>query len=150
MTLVSSLSNPRSVKVLHPYRYNSSLHDPCADPMRCSHLCVITPRHRARCQCPDGQNFVDRQQSICDAASEAPVAEPQICKCENGGICDSKTACVCDSPNFYGTYCEHSRTQIDTSQSAVAPIVVPIILVIIVILMSVGLYIFFKKDRSKS
>merc|ERR1711997_486655 len=55
--LVSSLANPRSLKVLHPYRYNSSLHDPCADPMRCSHICVIVPGHRARCQCPDGQNL---------------------------------------------------------------------------------------------
>jgi len=146
--LVSSLANPRSLKVLHPYRYNSSLHDPCADPMRCSHICVIVPGHRARCQCPDGQNFVDRQQSICDAASEAPVAEPQICKCQNGGICDTKAACVCDK-NFYGTYCENSLKRIDTSESAVAPILVPIFLVILVILASIGLYIYFRRN-SKS
>ena len=148
VTLVSSLANPRSLKVLHPYRYNSSLHDPCADPMRCSHICVIVPGHRARCQCPDGQNFVDRQQSICDAASEAPVAEPQICKCQNGGICDTKAACVCDK-NFYGTYCENSLKRIDTSESAVAPILVPIFLVILVILASIGLYIYFRRN-SKS
>jgi len=148
VTLASSLANPRSLKVLHPYRYNSSLHDPCNDPMRCSHLCVIVPGHRARCQCPDGQNFVDRQSSICDAASEAPVPQPRICKCQNGGICDSsgKTTapCVCE-PDFHGTYCENSLKRIDTSESSVAPILVPIFLVIVVALLSVGLYIYFKK-----
>ena len=40
ITLAKNLANPRSVKVLHPYRYNTSLHDPCAD-RHCSHLCVI-------------------------------------------------------------------------------------------------------------
>jgi low density lipoprotein-related protein 2 len=68
VTLARNLPNPRSVKVLHQFRYNSTIHDSCKD-RHCSHLCVIVPGGRARCECPDGQGFVDRQQSICDAGT---------------------------------------------------------------------------------
>ena len=149
MTLVSNLANPRSVKVLHPYRYNVSLTNPCGE-TQCSHLCVIVPGHRARCACPDGQNFSPQsRQSSCDAASLAPIAEPLVCKCQNGGICDqnNNAQCVCDT-DFHGTYCENSLRKIDTSQSGVSAILVPIFLVILVILASGGLYIYFKREKS--
>lgn len=147
VTLVKNLANPRAVKVLHPYRYNSSLHDPCSD-RHCSHLCVIVPGRRARCQCPDGQNFVDRQQSNCDAASEPPLAQPLVCKCRNGGICRDDTSCLCE-PGFHGTYCENGKKAIHTGGSAsAANIVVPLFFVILIAIAGVGLFLWYRRGKS--
>jgi low density lipoprotein-related protein 2 len=146
VTLIKNLNNPQSVKVLHPYRYNNSIHDPCMD-RHCSHLCVIVPGHRAKCECPDGQSFVDRQAATCDAASEPPLAQPLICKCRNGGICRDDTSCQCD-PGFHGTYCENGKKPIITSgNSNTAAIVVPVFLMVIVILLSIGVYAWYRRGE---
>ncbi len=68
VTVARDLANPRSVRVLHGLRYNSSLDNPCrsgANP--CSHLCLMLPGARARCKCPDRQAFVSKEQTVCDA-----------------------------------------------------------------------------------
>ena len=146
VTLVKRLANPRSIRVLHPYRYNTTIHDPCAD-RHCSHLCIALPRHRARCQCPDGQNFVDRQQSICDAASEPPLAEPLICKCRNGGFCKDDQSCQCE-PDYHGAFCENSAKKIDTNTTTSAAVVVPVMLIVLIILLSIAFYIWFRKSQT--
>jgi low density lipoprotein-related protein 2 len=70
VTVARNLVNPRSVKVLHPLKYNTTAKDPCTqDNFHCSHLCLLIPGGRARCACPNGQNFVDRQQTVCDAGN---------------------------------------------------------------------------------
>lgn len=63
-----NLANPRSVRILHPLKYNTTLKNPCAqDSHPCSHLCLLVPGERFRCACPSGQNFVDGQKQLCDA-----------------------------------------------------------------------------------
>ena len=140
----------RSVKVLHPDRYNSSVHNPCAN-RHCSHLCVVIPGGRARCECPDNQQFVDRDQSICDAPSEPSIPEPLICKCRNGGFCrddPDDSSCQCDE-DFSGTFCENEVRRVPTyGASAPAAVVVPVFLVVIVILSAIGLYIYMRKRQN--
>ena len=74
--LAKNLPNPKSLKVVHNLRYNMTLLNPCRDgATSCSHLCVLIPDRGARCQCPDGQDFVDRDQNICDAGKEIRTNE---------------------------------------------------------------------------
>ena len=150
VTLIKTLANPRSVKVLHPYRYNNSLHDPCSE-KRCSHLCVIVPGKRnhpqARCQCPEGSYFTDRQQSMCDGAQNAPLAEPLVCKCRNGGVCRDDESCACE-PDFSGNYCETEVRRIPTyGASTPAAVVVPVFLIVIILLVAAGVYFYYRKTR---
>lgn len=147
VTLVKNLANPLAVKVLHPYRYNKTLHNPCLD-RHCSHLCVLTPGKRTRCQCPDGQNFVDQQQSACDAAFISPLAQPLICKCRNGGWCQGDGSCYCE-PGFHGEYCENGKTAILTGgNSSSATFLVPIFLVFAIVAVAIGIFIHYRKDKS--
>ena len=147
VALAKNLNNPKSVVVLHPYRYNNSLHNPCDD-RHCSHLCVIVPGNRARCECPDGQRFVDREQSICDAASEAPLALPLVCKCRNGGFCREDTSCECEK-DFSGTYCENEVRRVPTHGSSTpSAVVLPVLLILIVILAATGLYLYWRNKQT--
>ncbi len=68
VTLARNLNNPKSVKVLHQYRYNTTLKNPCLD-MHCSHMCVLVAAGRPVCKCPDGQRFINPQQTNCDAGT---------------------------------------------------------------------------------
>ena len=68
VTIARNLANPRAVRVLHPQKYNLTAKDPCSqENFHCSHLCLLIPGGRARCACPNGQNFVDPPQTICQA-----------------------------------------------------------------------------------
>lgn len=130
----------------HFARYNNTIHNPCED-RHCSHLCIIVPRNRAKCACPDGQNFVDSQQSICDAASEAPLPQPLICKCRNGGICRDDTSCECKE-DFSGRYCETEVRRVPTTgATAPAAVVVPVFLLVIVIVAVIAFYVFWRRGQ---
>ena len=66
--VATGLANPRSIRVVHALRYNTTLENPCRSGVNpCSHLCLMLPGARARCKCPDKQRFVDKEQTICDA-----------------------------------------------------------------------------------
>ncbi len=72
VVVARDLPNPKALKVVHRLRYNLTYIERGMNPCRkntndCSHLCVLVPGLRARCKCPNGQGFVDEQQTICDA-----------------------------------------------------------------------------------
>ena len=68
VSIARNVNNPRDVKVLHSQRYNLTITNPCASSSaQCSHLCLVLPRQRKRCACPNGQSFIDADRLICDA-----------------------------------------------------------------------------------
>ena len=62
VSIVRQLNNPRTLKILHPLRYNTSLiYHPCLQRPGCSHICVITGSfNNHKCLCPQGE--INRQQ----------------------------------------------------------------------------------------
>lgn len=72
VSVAKNLNNPRSVKVLHSLRYNMSLVNPCTHDHSnpCSHLCLVIPFNQSRCACPDGQRFLNADQTNCDGGEE--------------------------------------------------------------------------------
>lgn len=147
--MANDLPNPKAVKVLHAARYNQSLENPCDESVTsCSHLCLLIPGGRARCKCPAGQAFSDVEQTICDAATVKALAQPLICKCQNGGTCNEDTTCDCEE-NFSGTYCENEVRRVRTmGASTPAAVIVPVFLIVIVILTSAGLYIYWRRRQA--
>jgi low density lipoprotein-related protein 2 len=71
VVLASNLANPQAIQVVHERRYNTSVVNPCRESVNpCSHLCVVIPGGRSVCKCPEGQRFVDRDQTVCDAGKK--------------------------------------------------------------------------------
>ena len=76
------------------------------------------------------------------------MAQPLICKCENGGICKPDTSCQCEE-NFSGTYCDNEVRRVRTrGGSTPAAVIVPVFLIVIVILTSAGLYIYWRRKQA--
>lgn len=82
-------------------------------------------------------------------ASEHARPLPQICPCQNGGLCQEDESgngliCVC-LPEFSGQHCEfYSERMFGSSPGSAAAIYIPI-LVAILIAATVGLYFIIKK-----
>ena len=68
VVISENLANPMAVKIFHMSRYNTTLKNPCAA-KKCSHVCVLVPGNQAKCKCPSGQSFTDRDQTTCDAGN---------------------------------------------------------------------------------
>ncbi len=102
-----------------------------------------------RCACPDdGDNFVDKERNVCDAATALPLTMPQVCQCQNGGVCKSDLTCDCKD-NSYGRFCEGDVTRTLTfGANSPAAVVVPVFLIVIVILSAASLYIYWKRKQS--
>ncbi|XP_065212523.1 low-density lipoprotein receptor-related protein 2 isoform X2 [Planococcus citri] len=134
--VAKDLVNPSSVKAYHASKYNTSLSNPCKN-SPCSHLCLIIPGGMS-CACPDNSKpRTGISEVFCDAASEQPRAAPQVCSCENGGICKEGTkeeqlVCECP-PQFSGPYCEvhakQSFTQIFNRSNLLYPFVIGVVLI---------------------
>ena len=72
------------------------------------------------------------------------MAEPQICKCQNGGTC-VEDGCKCEK-DFSGSYCETEVRRVRTTGgSGAAAVIVPVFLILIVIITSIGLYLYWRK-----
>ena len=142
-----NLTNPHSVKIFHPKRYNTDLKNPCQH-RECSHLCVVIPGHQARCRCPDDSRNVHIDS--CDAANEPPLPQPLVCKCRNGGICIGDDGDACHCPDSYsGQHCEnHVQKERTTADSNTAALVVPLFLVVVILIAAVGLWFWYRRDRS--
>ena len=84
---------------------------------------------------------------MCDGAQNAPLAEPLVCKCRNGGVCRDDESCACE-PDFSGNYCETEVRRIPTyGASTPAAVVVPVFLIVIILLVAAGVYFYYRKTR---
>ncbi|XKL63596.1 hypothetical protein PGB90_005960 [Kerria lacca] len=135
-----NLVNPSGVKAYHKLRYNISMTNPCKN-NQCSHLCLIIPGGTS-CACPDNSKpKTGISEMYCDAASELPKPAPQICMCENGGICignsNGELKCLC-ATDFSGPSCElhakQSRMPFFIRSNLIYPFVVAILLISAVLL----------------
>ena len=151
VTLARNVKNPRAVKILHSQRYNLTLGDPCStrQPRRCSHICLLLPKGRTACACPNGQSFADPERTTCNAAQEQPKPQPLVCKCQNGGVClggsENADACACPD-NFSGRYCQIGAVPLTGVGGDASPavVIVPVILIVIIVLVLIGLYIYWR------
>ena len=76
VVLAKNLQNPKDLQVVHKLRYNTTLTNPCRDGInRCTHLCLLVPGGRARCACPNNQQFVDNDRTVCDSATVSHFIE---------------------------------------------------------------------------
>jgi len=144
VSIVRQLNNPRTLKILHPLRYNTSLiYHPCLQRPGCSHICVITGSfNNHKCLCPQGE--INRQQ--CSKVYKSPKPQPLICRCQNGGVCIDENTCHCED-DYYGRYCEIGKTPIDAGgvRGTPAAVIVPVLLIVIVILTAIGLYFYWRR-----
>lgn len=75
------------------------------------------------------------------------MAEPQICKCQNGGIC-TEEGCECEE-DFSGDYCENEvRRVLTIGGSSAAAVIVPVFLIVLVILTAIGLFLYWRTKRA--
>lgn len=138
--------------------------NPCKN-NQCSHLCLIIPGGTS-CACPDNSkpktgisemycdagefnsftNYLillkmNNSNYLTSAASELPKPAPQICMCENGGICignsNGELKCLC-ATDFSGPSCElhakQSRMPFFIRSNLIYPFVVAILLISAVLL----------------
>ncbi|XP_060535234.1 low-density lipoprotein receptor-related protein 2 [Cylas formicarius] len=150
VTVQRDLLNPSGVKVLHESRYNTSLPNPCAS-NQCSHLCLAVPNGH-RCACPDSQatpSHKSKAEIVCDAPTEPPRALPQVCRCENGGVCRESDldGLECDCPEHYeGRYCEARAAQgTDGPGAAATAVVVPVVVILLILGAATGVWFFIRK-----
>ena len=170
VTLAKQLSNPKTLKVVHPLRYNTTLSNPCRVGFnQCSHLCIMIPGGKSRCKCPTGQSFINTDRTICDAGTISytfkvnvvhkpmllfsvtvdPKALPLVCPCLNGGVCTGNAqVCQCED-NFSGSQCETEVTKVRTfGVSSPAAVFVPVFLIVVVILTAGGLYVYWRRKQA--
>ncbi len=78
----------------------------------------------------------------------SPKPEPLVCRCKNGGICQSDTSCSCGD-NFSGQYCETEvrRVPTDGGDASTAAVVVPLFLVVVIILVSLAMYFWWRRKQ---
>ena len=147
-----SNNTPNNYMASFPYRYNTSISNPC-DRKKCSHLCVVVNAgggqingNQARCTCPDGQRL-DLNGKTCDGADEPALALPLVCKCRNGGYCRDDSSCFC-LENFSGTYCENEVRRVPTiGDTRATAVVVPVILIAVVLIAATSLYVYWRRQR---
>lgn len=139
-TIQTGLHMPKAVSVYHVYRFDMAIKSNCSK-SDCSHLCLITPVGYV-CACPQGTYFVEGSQTLCNAADELELPQPEKCVCLHGGVClqqqenngTSTHTCVC-SDGYTGEHCEiASLSSADSVASAnIAAIAVPVVVAIVVI-----------------
>lgn len=147
-----SLEHTNDVKIFHDKKYNISLINYC-DKSDCSHLCLLIPFGH-RCQCPDGN--IQPEGGHCQSPLEQSKAQPIVCKCRNGGICNESqfdsNKIICKCPEDYeGNECEdyvRRRPVFSSNESMFESIL--FVLIILTGIIFAASYVFFKKREFKS
>lgn len=86
----------------------------------------------------------------CDAASERPRPSPQVCKCQNGGICQESDSggltCHC-SVDFHGEFCDDyvKKAPVPGTGTNTSAIVIPIVVILVILLASGVVYFVLRK-----
>uniref|UniRef100_X1Z8P5 EGF-like domain-containing protein n=2 Tax=Capitella teleta TaxID=283909 RepID=X1Z8P5_CAPTE len=146
-SLVAGLVMPKAIKIYQPMKYDRSIKNRC-DNSSCWPLCVLIPGGHD-CLCPDHSKFVaEHGKTICDNPHESPVAEPQKCKCQNGGRCvgDGLT-CRCRD-GYHGDQCQSGPTS-TKSASKIAAVAIPLCLVIAAVVIAGALWFILKRRQGK-
>jgi len=135
--------------VYHQKRYNTTVIDPCYN-NACTHFCLIVPGGH-RCACPDNSNLRNNgNEVVCDAASERPRPSPQVCKCQNGGVCQESDSggltCLCPA-DFHGEFCDDyvKKALVPGAGSNTSAIVIPIVVILLILLTSGVVYFVLRK-----
>lgn len=135
--------------VYHVQRYNTSISNPCYN-SACTHLCLIVPGGH-RCACPDNSNLHNSGNEVtCDAAAERPRPSPQVCRCQNGGVCQESESDVltCQCPvDFHGKFCDSyvKKELVPGTGTTTAAIVIPIVVILLILLASGAVYFVLRK-----
>ncbi|KAL4217440.1 Low-density lipoprotein receptor-related protein 2 [Mactra antiquata] len=153
--LQTGLMFPSGVRLYHRLRMDLEIKPRCpVKDDRCSHLCLLTPGSFT-CACPDGTMFRPDSNYVCDAASEVSKPIPKMCACWNGGECvkmfNGTFTCRCRK-GYSGNLCEipePRKLTNDHEMTNMLAFVVPSVVIFILGILSVIIFAFFWRRKSK-